>query len=379
MIKEILLDMRRTFQVIFSEISLLSLLAFTPAIYGFFYAWPMLNQQVRQVPVAVVDQDHSALSRTIIRYASAHPNLQVRVVKDEQEAQQALTEEEIYGYLLIPHDLLHDIVQQKKVHLPLHIDATYGLVNKAVSYGFMEVVGTVAAGVKIKKFIARGLSKGQANAARDPLTVTQKSYYNTTQGYGNYVLPAVSVIILQQTLLMAVAMVVAALYQQGIARTTVRGWFSRFVSFSLFTLLMGIFYFGWFFYFQGVARGGNFFGSVLLLILYTYCVALLGSLLGLLFKEPERCTYVMISVAMVFYFLSGVSWPEELLPMPLSIIRWLLPSTAAINASLRLNQMGATLYEVRSYYFILIGLIIFYGSLLYYVGVPHKKRLLNSG
>ena len=224
MIKEILLDMRRTFQVIFSEISLLSLLAFTPAIYGFFYAWPMLNQQVRQVPVAVVDQDHSALSRTIIRYASAHPNLQVRVVKDEQEAQQALTEEEIYGYLLIPHDLLHDIVQQKKVHLPLHIDATYGLVNKAVSYGFMEVVGTVAAGVKIKKFIARGLSKGQANAARDPLTVTQKSYYNTTQGYGNYVLPAVSVIILQQTLLMAVAMVVAALYQQGIARTTVRGW-----------------------------------------------------------------------------------------------------------------------------------------------------------
>ena len=64
--------------------------------------------------------------------------------------------------------------------------------------------------------------------------------------------------------------------------------------------------------------------------------------------------------------------------MPLSIIRWLLPSTAAINASLRLNQMGATLYEVRSYYFILIGLIIFYGSLLYYVGVPHKKRLLNS-
>ena len=97
MIKEILLDMRRTFQVIFSEISLLSLLAFTPAIYGFFYAWPMLNQQVRQVPVAVVDQDHSALSRTIIRYASTHPNLQVRVVKDEQEAQQALTEEEIYG------------------------------------------------------------------------------------------------------------------------------------------------------------------------------------------------------------------------------------------------------------------------------------------
>ena len=44
--------------------------------------------------------------------------------------------------------------------------------------------------------------------------------------------------------------------------------------------------------------------------------------------------------------MAGFSWPAEALPEPLQWLRWLAPSTAGIQASLRLNQMGAPLHEV---------------------------------
>ena len=54
---------------------LLILLA-APVVYGFFYPWPYSTQAVTRVPVALVDQDNSSLSRQITRFAAADPHLQ---------------------------------------------------------------------------------------------------------------------------------------------------------------------------------------------------------------------------------------------------------------------------------------------------------------
>ena len=49
------------------------------------------------------------------------------------------------------------------------------------------------------------------------------------------------------------------------------------------------------------------------------------------------------------FFLSGVPWPDEALPPLLQALRWLIPSTLGIQASLRVNQMGAPLADVWMY------------------------------
>ena len=43
----------------------------------------------RAVPVAVIDQDHSALSRTIQRLALANPRIEVKAVASDERAAQA--------------------------------------------------------------------------------------------------------------------------------------------------------------------------------------------------------------------------------------------------------------------------------------------------
>ncbi|MPN61966.1 hypothetical protein SDC9_209712 [bioreactor metagenome] len=52
---------------------------------------------------------------------------------------------------------------------------------------------------------------------------------------------------------------------------------------------------------------------------------------------------VVLFTSLPLAFLGGFTWPVEALPEPLQWLRWLSPSTAGIQASLRLNQMGAPL------------------------------------
>jgi ABC-2 type transport system permease protein len=71
-----------------------------------------------------------------------------------------------------------------------------------------------------------------------------------------------------------------------------------------------------------------------------------GAWLGWCFGNRERALQVLLFTALPLAFLAGFSWPAEALPPALQALRWLAPSTAAIQASLRLNQMGATAVEV---------------------------------
>ena len=58
---------------------------------------------------------------------------------------------------------------------------------------------------------------------------------------------------------------------------------------------------------------------------------------------------VLLFTALPMFFLTGVPWPAEAMPEPLQLLRWLIPSTLGIQASLRLNQMGASLAQVWIY------------------------------
>ena len=59
--------------------------------------------QMENLPVGVVDADHTSLSRSIVRMVDATPELHVTKQYDnETEARKAMQKKEIYGYLLIP-------------------------------------------------------------------------------------------------------------------------------------------------------------------------------------------------------------------------------------------------------------------------------------
>lgn len=322
----------------------LLLLVGAPVLYGFFYPWPYQQQAVTRVPVIVVDLDHSALSRQITRFAQASPRIEVlRVTGDLHEAQLALWRGEIEGFAVLPSDLKRHVVRGESAVITVEGDGAYALLNKAVLYGFAEAVGTVSAGVEIRKLQAAGQSARQAQASRSPVNTQLVPLFNPTEGYGSYVVPAVALLILQQTLLMGAALLCGTWAETGHHRADAVTWLGRVLALSCFGWAAGLFYFGWIYVWQDFPRGGNPGGALVLLLLYAPAVAALGLLLGVWFRDRERSMQVLLLTSLPMAFVSGFSWPIESLPAPLQVLRWLLPSSSGIQAALKLNQMGAPL------------------------------------
>ena len=368
----------QTFKDVFGDKGVLLMLIIAPIIYGFFYPWPYSSEVVNHVPVGIIDHDNSNLSRTLVRYASASPYLDTERFINEQAAKEAIWSDQIAGYMVIPAGLEEQVQSGEQAHVSVLGNGGYFILNKNVQLGFSQAVGTVSAGIKVKKSIAKGAYASTAAQNTQAVPLRIMPLYNQTEGYGAYVVPAVSVIILQQTLLMATAMLIGTWYEQRRHSTSVRGWLGRIGALSSLSFIVGCFYYGWAFELHHYPRGQNMLGTLLFLALFCPTVATLGCVLGLWFRQRERSMQILIFISLPIFFLSGYPWPADQLPQVLQVIRWLVPTTPAINTSVQLNQMGASVSQVAIGFYALAGLWLLYFVLLLFLRkrIPQRKAYL---
>ena len=348
-----------TLRAAFGDVGVLLLLVGAPVLYGFFYPWFYADEVVQRVPVAVVQQDGSGLARQALRFAQASPRIDVTLVTgDEAAAQQALLRGDVMGYAVLPHGFKRQVVRSEKVVVPVYANGAYPLAAKQVQYGFAEALGTVSAGIELKRLGAGGQSSLQAASSRSPVNLQLQALFNPTEGYGSFVVAAVAVLILQQTLLMGGALLVGTWRERGQAAAPATVWLARLLALCLVGWLSGLFYFGWIFVWHDFPRGGNPLGALALLAVFVPAVVGLSALLGWWFASRERAMQVILFTSIPLAFVGGFSWPAEALPTALQWLRWLSPSTAGIQASLRLNQAGAPVQAALWYLSVLLVLAL---------------------
>jgi ABC-2 type transport system permease protein len=350
-----------TWRAMVTDAGALSLLFVGGIIYSFFYPLPYSRESVQQVPVAVIDQDRSAMSRQITRYAMAHPSIKVvRVTPDLREAQDLIWRNEIAGTLYIPAGLQTKVLSGLGAEVEVAGNGVYIMLNKAALNGLAEVVGTVSAGIEVKRLAASSPSGAQTAAQRQPVAVNAVPLFNVREGYGAYIVPGVATLIIQQTLLMSIAMMFGTWAQ---ARSFPFGpglgnYCGILLAFASVAAINCSYYFGFVFWWQDYPRGGNPGGLAVFVVLFSLTVSAFGILLGTLFRTRERGAQLLIATSMPLIFMAGLTWPDTALPPVLQFARWLVPSTAGIQGFIALNQLGASLYEVRREAFSLLALLL---------------------
>ena len=348
-----------TWQSILRDKAALLLFFISGIVYSFFYPLPYSPETVRRVPVAIVDQDHSALSRQLIRYAGAHPSILVVGVSTRPEAAQALIQEgQAAGAMFIPADFSRKLLAGRQAEVEVGGNGSYPLLNKVVLNGLAEIAGTLSAGVELRRLGAATPSAMQAEAPRQPLSLEALPLFNVREGYASYVVPGVVVLIMQQTFLLGIGLLFGSWsseqsfpYAQDAA-----SYCGALSAFALVVALNAMYFFGFVFWWQDYPRGGNLAGTAVLTLLFAYSVAALGMLIGMFFRTRERSMQLLVATSLPIMFLSGLTWPASAIPAPLQALSRLLPSTAAIQGFVATNQMGASLYEVRMEVAGLLGL-----------------------
>ncbi len=367
---------------IFSDVGIVMMLVIAPVVYGFFYPWPYNSEVVHNVPVAVVDYDHSRLSNTLVRYANTNPRLQVQIVDNEQVAKQAMWQQQIAGYMIIPQGLEKKVASGKQAKVSVAGNGGFFLLNKNVMLGFSEAVGTTSAMIEIKKDVAQGQFYQSAITSTQKIKLNILPLFNPTEGYGAYVVPSVTMLIIQQIILMGAGMLVGTWFENNRHHASISGWCGRVASISLIAMLIACFYYGWVFSIHDYTSGQNLWGSLLFLLIYCPTIASLGCLVGMILRGRERSLQLLIFSSLPIFFLSGLPYPMAMIPEPLQYLAMLLPSTYGIHASLQLNQMGASISQVANLLYPLVILFVIYFSLLigfayyFYYQNPIKSKEL---
>ena len=196
--------------------SAFSLLFLAPLVYGIYYPQPYLNQILRKLPIAVVDNDLSDLSRQIVETLDASGALSVTVrARTLAEARAAIDRGEAFAAVEIPPDTERDVLKGINAHIPIYADATYLFVFRSTASGVATAIGALTSELVSRGARSDGSLVKAKLASLSPADVLLQPIFNPVGGYASYIVPAAFILILQQTLLIGAAMLTGAALAKG--------------------------------------------------------------------------------------------------------------------------------------------------------------------
>lgn len=362
---------RDEFRRIFALKPVWSVLIGAVLIYAVLYPQPYRTEALRNVPIAVVDNDGTASSRELARLIDATSDIDVvMTVPDFVTAEREVYARRIFGVLVIPQYFERELLHGRPSPIALYGDASYFLMYQRVSGGVIAVSRTFGAQVEAARLVGLGIDPVIASAVTDPLPLTAVPLFNPQGGYATYVLPAAFVLILQQTLLIAVGLLgtlPGARLSSGESEAANAGPVSRVVGKLLAYLTVEAVIVPLYLialpYFYGLPRLGSLASQLFLAIPFVLSVSALGLVIAAWLRNPLIVQLVLAAIGLPFFFLAGFAWPVEAIPPVVHTVSLLVPSTSAIPGLVRIGQLGASLHEVREALWTLWALTLLYGAL----------------
>ena len=327
-----------------------------PLVYPLLYSWIYNNEQVHDVPVVVVDMSHSGLSRQFIRMCDASPDVKIAYyAQDLDDAKSLVSRQLAKGIYFIPPDFDVNVNRLQQGVITVYCDMSLMLAYKAVFQTAQSV--SMEMGSELKTKMAGLYTVREEEISSKPLDFEDVPMYNPSAGYGSGVLPAVLVLILQQTLVLGIGLSAGTSRDKNPHRhlipvnaphysRTLPIVFGKFLCYFMIYAVMGT----WLLIV--VPRIFNFphlaTWQSLLTVMLPYVIACIffGMMISCIVKYRENVMLIMVFVSIPLLFLTGVSWPQSNIPSYWQGVSWLFPSTYGARAFMRLNSMGASPSDV---------------------------------
>ena len=355
-----------------------ALLVLGPLLYGVYYPQPYLNQILRKIPIAVVDNDLSELSRGIVQTLDASGAVSVAVRAETlAEARAALDRGEAFAVVGIPPETERDVLKGNTVHIPIYADATYLFIFRTMASGIAVAINTLSSELAAGGARTDGTLVKAALASMSPADILLQPIFNPVGGYASYIVPAAFVLILQQMLLIGAALltVVAPAQAGGGACTNVLGRGIAHLTIYLPALAL---YFIVLPRLYGFSTLGNPLQLFALGSVFVLATSFMGQAMGAWFRYPETPTLIVLGTSLPQLFLTGFSWPREAIPKPMLAAGYIFPSDFAIDGMVRIDQLGASLWEVSRDWRGLWALAIIYFALAVISAALAKRRQVHG-
>jgi len=348
------------FKVVFKDPAVILMFFIVPLAYPILYGFIYDNEVVQNARLVAVDDSHSALGREFIRKVDATADVHiVNVAANMEEAREMTRRKDAYGILYIPSDFSKKINRVEQTQVMVYSDMSSLLFYKAFLISATEVSLDMGANIRVRE--VGFSSQEQDKATMQAVDYEWVPFYNTQNGFASFLVPAILIVIIHQTLLLGIGTIVGTHNDKKrfrIASVSAVGrhigpfalTFGKALCYSSIYLLLSAWILRIVPYIFKLPQIGDPVTILAFLVPFLLATTFFTMTLSYFVSQREFAMLLFVFTSPLFVFISGISWPWTAIPAPLKAIAYVFPSTPGIHGFVKINTMGATLTEIQFEY-----------------------------
>src|SRR5690606_38656371 len=281
--------------------------------------------------------------------------------------------------VLIPKGFEKDILTKQYPEITTIVNTSNVLTANYASGALQLVLGTLKAGVQIETLRKQGVPENLVMSQYEPFKTTFVKKNNRATNYMYFLWPGVLATVLQQVLLLGLALSFASEFESGSFKELVlktRSTFSlimvKLILYLIMSFAIWLMYWGFTFWFR-IPFFENLGALTLVAGIFVLSVSFIGILVSILIPNQLKATEVLMVVATPSFMISGFTWPLSQMPVFIQAIAQVIPLTHFLPAFRILIIENGT-FDLTYPYIINMCVIALIGFVLSFIALHFKKK-----
>ena len=291
---------------------------------------------VRKLPVAVIDQDQTPLSREMTRLIDQAPATHIVAMPcSTDEGKTLLFRGKVRAVVVLPDGFARRIARQEQAKVEAYISGTNFTSNGLISKAIQTAVGTFSAQIAASRLLRQGKTSSQVQASIQPIAPERHVLFNPYLNYAWYLAPTFL------AMMLLIFVTVGSIYALGVElrQATASEWLAT-AQGNIFAALGGKMLFG-LMLFGGVAlwggwllfgvealpMHGNWFWVVFSTLLLILSYQVIGMMLVALTANLRLALSLGGGYAVLAFSFSGLTFPSIAMWKPIAFLTHLFPLT----------------------------------------------------
>ena len=319
----------------------------------------------RDMPVAVLDQDNSPLSRRLTRMIDATPSARVVYqITDMKEGERMMKQGKIDAIIQIPSGLEKNVYSNTQARGMAYINGLNLTKNGLLNKDILTVATTFSSGIQLQTLMKKGLSETEAYNQMMPIYFEKHILFNPYTNYSYYLLPSFLPLMLMLFALLTAVFTIGVELKNGTASewlaasgghtsAALAGKLAPYtVIFFVLCLLMDTLLFKY----VGVPLNGSV--SMLLVsgLFFVLASQGIGAFIVILLSNLRLGLSIGGGYSVLSFTFSGLTFPFLAMDLPVRIVGYLFPMTYYMDLFIDQGMRGAPTADSAIY---LVGLAAF--------------------
>jgi ABC-2 type transport system permease protein len=347
---------------------LLSCLTWVPALLAI-AIWGVFSAGIaRDLPMGVVDLQHSQLSRKLIQSLDASSTLSVDYYyTNATDAKNAMIEGEIYAYAVIPAKFDQDILQHRQPQLSVFFNSQYILVAKLINSAVAQAQGYFDAQLQVMGNLTKGNTTALAAVGQAvPVSTQITALFNRNTNYAQFLVTAIVPAIWQIFMVVSTILILAAHFRiygrkNGFEFLGEKPYLRVVTVLSKYIpvfMTQGAMFLYWFYVLLDWPMEGNVLVILIAQWITIIACMIMGALFFFLSMDPARAmSFAGAFTAPSFAFM-GITFPVTDMNTLATAWRSLLPISHYIDVQVGQASYGTSAVQSLSSLWTMIGYVL---------------------